>query len=76
MSNYFMPRLSDPAGHETQDSTSGITFSRPVKIEFNGCATGPGRYRLQLGGALTGPAYEAWIAVRSLGNTLAMRLFD
>jgi hypothetical protein len=61
--DYFLPRLFDAAGHETQDSTSGITLSRPVKIEFNGYVSGPGRYRLQLGDALTGHAYEVWIVV-------------
>jgi hypothetical protein len=61
--DYFLPRLFDSAGHETQDSTSGITFSRPVKIQFDGYVSGPGRYRLQLGDALTGPAYEVWIVV-------------
>jgi len=63
MTDYFLPRLFDSAGRETQDSTSGITLSRPVKIEFNGYVSGPGRYRLQLGDALTGAAYEVWIVV-------------
>jgi hypothetical protein len=61
--DYLLPRLFDAAGHETQDSTSGITFSRPVKTEFNAFVSGPGRYRLQLGDALTGAAYEVWIVV-------------
>jgi hypothetical protein len=63
MTDYFLPRLFDSAGHETQNSTSGITLSRPVKIEFNGYVSGPGRYRLQLGDALTGADYEVWIVV-------------
>jgi hypothetical protein len=29
--------------HETQESTSGIKFSRPVKIQVNGLVSGPGR---------------------------------
>ncbi len=62
-SDYLLPRLFDAAGHETQNSTSGITLSSPVKIEFNGYVSGPGRYRLQLGDALTGAAYEVWIVV-------------
>ena len=61
--DYLLPRLFDSAGHETQDSTSGIEFSRPVKIQFDGYVSGPGRYRLQLGDALTGAAYEVWIVV-------------
>jgi hypothetical protein len=62
-SDYFLPRLFDSAGHETQNSVSGITFSRPVKVEFNGYVSGHGRYLLQLGDALTGAAYEVWIVV-------------
>nr|MDQ6946505.1 hypothetical protein [Actinomycetota bacterium] len=62
-SDYFLPRLFDSAGRETQNSVSGITFSRPVKVEFNGYVTGHGRYRLQLGDALTGAADEVWIVV-------------
>lgn len=61
--DYLLPRLFDSAGHETQDSTSGIEFSRPVKIQFDGYVSGPGRYRLQLGDALTGAAYDVWIVV-------------
>jgi len=62
---YFLPRLFDSAGHETSSSTFGfgITFAQPVTTEFNGYVAGPGRYRLQLGDALTAPAYEAWIVV-------------
>ncbi len=63
MTDYFLPRLFDSAGRETQDSTSGITLSRPVKIQFDGYVSGPGRYRLQLGDALTGAAYAVWIVV-------------
>jgi hypothetical protein len=44
-------------------STYSTTFERPAKSEFNGYVAGPGRYRLQLGDALTGAAYEVWIAV-------------
>ena len=51
------------AGHETSSSNFGITFSQPVKSEYNGYVSGPGRYRLQLGDALTAPAYEVWIVV-------------
>jgi len=60
---YFLPRLFDSAGHETSSSNFGITFSQPVKSEYNGYVSGPGRYRLQLGDALTAPAYEVWIVV-------------
>jgi hypothetical protein len=61
--DYFLSRLFDSAGHETPSSTSAVTFSRPVKTEFTGYVHGPGRYRLQLGDALTQPAYEVWIVV-------------
>ena len=61
--DYFLPRLFDLTGHEMPSATFGVTFSRPVKTEFNGYVHGPGRYRLQLGDALTGTAYEVWIVV-------------
>jgi len=62
---YFLPRLFDSAGHETSSSIFGygITFAQPIMTEFNGYVSGPGRYRLQLGDALTAPAYEVWIIV-------------
>jgi hypothetical protein len=61
--DYFSPRLFDSAGHQMRISTYSTTFERPAKSEFNGYVAGPGRYRLQLGDALTGAAYEVWIAV-------------
>jgi len=33
--------------YEAQDSASGIEFSRPVKIQFNGYVSGPGRSLVQ-----------------------------
>lgn len=61
--DYLLPRLFDSAGQETSSSVFGITFTQPVRSQFNGYVPGPGLYRLQLGDALTGPAYEVWIVV-------------
>ena len=60
---YLLPRLFDEAGNQMPSGTIGVTFSRPVETEFNGFVHGPGRYRLQLGDALTDAGYEVWIVV-------------
>jgi hypothetical protein len=60
---YFSPRLFDSTGHEMPIDLYSTTFENPARSEFNGYVPGPGRYRLQLGDALTAAEDQIWIVV-------------
>lgn len=61
----FFPRLFDEQGHLMQITNWGFEFPKnePVKGQWNGFIHGSGRYRIQLGDALTSPADQRWIVV-------------
>ncbi len=61
--DYFWPEVFDAAGRPVQLSDWGITFTRPATGEITVCIPGPGRYRVQLGAALTADYLERWIVV-------------
>lgn len=63
LQGYFHAQLFDAAGKLMGFRDWGITFSSPVVGEMTAFIPGPGRYRLQLGDALTAPGEQPWITV-------------
>ena len=61
--DYFWPQVFDASGHQVQLSDWGITFTKPATGEMTVFIPGPGRYRIQLGGALTADDLQRWIVV-------------
>jgi hypothetical protein len=61
--DYFWPQVFDASGRQVQLSVWGITFTKPATGEMTVFIPGPGRYRIQLGGALTGDDLQRWIVV-------------
>ena len=63
--DYFKPQLFDAAGNAMALSVSGYTFTqgKPAVGEMTMFIPGPGRYRLQLGDALTDVSDQVWITV-------------
>ncbi len=61
--DYFSPRVFDASGRQVQLSMSGITFTKPATGEITVFIPGPGRYRVQLGDALTAEDQQRWIVV-------------
>jgi hypothetical protein len=59
---YFWPQVFDASGRQVQLSMWGITFTKPASGEITVFIPGPGRYRIQLGGALTADQ-QRWIVV-------------
>lgn len=53
---YSLPRVFDDQGHLMQMLSYGVT-------DWNGFIHGPGRYRIQMGDALTSSADQRWIVV-------------
>jgi hypothetical protein len=61
---YFFPQVFDDQGHLMQMQSWGTTFPKNrADSEWNGFIHGPGRYRIQLGDALTDSADQRWIVV-------------
>ncbi len=58
-----LPRLFDSTGREMQVEMAGITYSRPAVGEMIVFIAGPGRYQLEISGALTSPNDQRWIVV-------------
>jgi hypothetical protein len=61
--DYFWPQVFDASGRQVQLSMWGITFTKPAAGEMTAFIPGPGRYRIQLGGALTAEGVQRWIVV-------------
>jgi len=61
--DYFWPLVFDASGRQVQLSMWGITFTKPATGEMTAFIPGPGRYRIQLGGALTADDMQRWIVV-------------
>jgi hypothetical protein len=61
--DYFWPKVFDASGRQVQLSMWGITFTKPATGEMTAFIPGPGRYRIQLGGALTAEGVQRWIVV-------------
>jgi hypothetical protein len=61
--DYFWPQVFDASGRQVQLSMWGITFTKPATGEMTAFIPGPGRYRIQLGGALTAEGVQRWIVV-------------
>jgi hypothetical protein len=61
--DYFSPHVFDASDRQVQLSMSGITFTRPANGEITVFIPGPGRYRVQLGGALAADYLQRWIVV-------------
>lgn len=61
--DYFWPQVLDASGREVQLSEWGITFTKPATGEITVFIPGPGRYRIQLGDALTADYLQRWIVV-------------
>ena len=61
--DFFWPQVFDASGHQVQLSDWGITFTKPATGEMTVFIPGPGRYRIQLGGALTADDLQRWIVV-------------
>jgi len=60
--DYFWPQVFDASGRQAQLSEWGITYTKPATGEITVFIHGPGRYRIQLGGALTADQHR-WIVV-------------
>jgi hypothetical protein len=65
MQDYFTPRVFDESGGELQIEEWGFTWpkSGPALGEMTVFIKGPGRYRIQLGGALATPDLQRWVVV-------------
>jgi hypothetical protein len=61
--DYFWPQVFDASGQAVQLSDWGITYSKPATGEITVFIPGPGRYRVQLGDALTADDQQRWIVV-------------
>jgi hypothetical protein len=62
MQAYFWPTISDASGQPVLLEEWGTTFTNPATSELTAFIPGPGRYRIQLGGALTADQ-QRWIVV-------------
>jgi hypothetical protein len=60
---YFWPQVFDASGRQVQLSMWSVTFTKPATGEITVFIPGPGRYRIQLGGALTADDLQRWIVV-------------
>lgn len=60
---YFWPQVLDASGRQVQLSDWGITFTTPATGEITVFIPGPGRYRIQLGDALSAGDLQRWIVV-------------
>lgn len=63
MQDYFHAQLFDAAGKLMGFRDWGIIFASPTVGEMTAYIPGPGRYRLQLGDALSAPDEQPWITV-------------
>jgi hypothetical protein len=65
MEDYFTPRLYDANGNELQMQDWGYTWPKtgPAQGEMTVFINGPGRYRIQLGNALSAPNLQRWLVV-------------
>jgi hypothetical protein len=63
MQDYFWPTISDASGQPVLLEEWGTTFTNPATSELTAFIPGPGRYRIQLGGALTADDQQRWIVV-------------
>jgi hypothetical protein len=63
MQAYFWPTISDASGQPVLLEEWGTTFTNPATSELTAFIPGPGRYRIQLGGALIADDQQRWIVV-------------
>jgi hypothetical protein len=63
MQAYFWPTVFDSSGQPVQLTEWGTTFGKSAAGELTAFIPGPGRYRIQLGGALTADDLQRWIVV-------------
>ena len=66
MQDYFGPSVYDASGKQIQMEEYGTTWPKeggPAKGTMTVFIPGPGRYRIQLGAALTAPDEQRWIVV-------------
>jgi hypothetical protein len=63
--SYFTPRVFDEVGSQLEMEEWGFTWpkSGPALGEMTVFIKGPGRYRIQLGGALASPDLQRWVVV-------------
>jgi len=63
MQAYFWPTIFDASGRPIVIEEWGTTFTKPATGELTAFIPGPGRYRIQLGNALTADDLQRWIVV-------------
>jgi len=63
MQAYFWPTVFDGSGQPVVIEEWGTIFTNPATSELTAFIPGPGRYRIQLGGALTADDLQRWIVV-------------
>jgi hypothetical protein len=65
MQDYFSPRIYDANGSELEMQDWGFTWPKtgPAIGEMTVFINGPGRYRIQLGNALSAPDLQRWVVV-------------
>ncbi len=63
MQAYFWPTVFDASGRPVVLEEWGTTFTNPATSELTAFIPGPGRYRIQMGGALTADDLQRWIVV-------------
>jgi hypothetical protein len=61
--DYFWPQVFDAWGKPVQLSDWVITYTKPAAGEMTAFIPAPGRYRIQLGGALRADDLQRWIVV-------------
>ncbi len=61
--DYFWPKVFDASGKPVQLSDWVITYTKPAAGEMTVFIPAPGRYRIQLGGALRADDLQRWIVV-------------
>jgi hypothetical protein len=61
--DYFWPQVFDASGKPVQLSDWVITYTKPAAGEMTAFIPAPGRYRIQLGGALRADDLQRWIVV-------------
>ncbi len=61
--DYFWPQVFDASGKPVQLSDWVITYTKPAAGEMTVFIPAPGRYRIQLGGALRADDLQRWIVV-------------
>jgi hypothetical protein len=63
MQAYFWPTVFGASGQPVMLEEWGTTFTNPATSELTAFIPGPGRYRIQMGNALTADDLQRWIVV-------------